>query len=867
MVVQTVDISEQRLMRHISLRDALPPLTEGARATLKHLIEEQGLLEPILRWRGQIVDGYERLAICAELGIEPAFHEIMFQDYGEALRYRIESHAEERHLEPVQLAFLAVGCWEAYAQVSTDRMRSGVKAGDGQTGKTAECLARLFGISTRLVEIVRRVRSLNLPSLSDALRDERISPHSANEICGLPKEVRLEVLDLLLAEKGRTVAEARALVFRKASSAPISSGGGGASGRAFRTVKANSVDMVWINEISAEVQSGTRLAREIPKVLKQGGSLLVVVPFDRSPDPVALLPNSDKFIAEEELEDDDATTEGKRTKPGMVYRGLLSVRMGAATPLAVLWFVKEKHRHRWQVIRNDLDIETLLADLTPKKGSILEYSGRRLIQCASRPGLKYISIASGSLEVGSPNEAFSLVPKEGGRTGQTRTAKAISAGALQSRRSAVEYGPAAEHLLAGTNRRVALVDSAPVERPKIGYTIECVRRALRAKAFRWRDKIDSSFGVLAYSVLTAENSVNVLASLRRNGIPIFKTQRHNGPKIVVGGAAVANLPWLKEIADEVFIGEIDGCKVGKRWTCDPLNSVPVSRQRSSYVELTRGCARSCGFCEYSHLLGGPYREKDIELVKQQIRELRDLGARRFNLLSANWASYGELEELLRFLRQKGDQITNQDCALEDIHRIYPLIADGTVPIVKVGVESFHEPTRRMLGKRVSDERLRGMLRFLIGKCSTVHMYLIHGASGDDYETWFEMLRFIYDLRIKADYPAGVKFTVTPFEPAPGTPMAKAQLASADSERDFAPRWFGALRYFGFSEFDPENPVRMDFGRPPELRRLVYLLKRVSHPAFADALLRAFPAGTEALNTSPESLNITISRLESDFPLF
>ena len=45
-------------------------------ARLVASIGENGLLEPVAVWRGEVIDGRHRLRACAEAGVEPRFSQL-----------------------------------------------------------------------------------------------------------------------------------------------------------------------------------------------------------------------------------------------------------------------------------------------------------------------------------------------------------------------------------------------------------------------------------------------------------------------------------------------------------------------------------------------------------------------------------------------------------------------------------------------------------------------------------------------------------------------------------------------------------------------------------------------------------------------
>lgn len=72
---------------------------------LKEDIKENGLLDPIVMYEGQILDGRNRFRACQETGVEPTFC-----DYGgdQPARYVLSLNLHRRHMTPSQLATVAV---------------------------------------------------------------------------------------------------------------------------------------------------------------------------------------------------------------------------------------------------------------------------------------------------------------------------------------------------------------------------------------------------------------------------------------------------------------------------------------------------------------------------------------------------------------------------------------------------------------------------------------------------------------------------------------------------------------------------------------------------------------------------------------
>ena len=127
----------------------LPQLSDAEYAELRDDIRTRGLLEPILRKDGHVVDGRHRLRACNELGIEPRFDEYEGADIVAEIFSR---NILRRHLTADQRAALIVKLLGAKlsAEAKT-RMKSGVALDpalkSAQGGRTAEKIAAIAKVS------------------------------------------------------------------------------------------------------------------------------------------------------------------------------------------------------------------------------------------------------------------------------------------------------------------------------------------------------------------------------------------------------------------------------------------------------------------------------------------------------------------------------------------------------------------------------------------------------------------------------------------------------------------------------------------------------------------------------------------------
>ena len=88
-----------------ALANLFPDMDENIFAGLVRSIREDGLREPILVWRGDVVDGRHRYRACLEAGVEPEFEYL--PDDADPMSFVIARNILRRQLSPSQLAVIA----------------------------------------------------------------------------------------------------------------------------------------------------------------------------------------------------------------------------------------------------------------------------------------------------------------------------------------------------------------------------------------------------------------------------------------------------------------------------------------------------------------------------------------------------------------------------------------------------------------------------------------------------------------------------------------------------------------------------------------------------------------------------------------
>jgi hypothetical protein len=115
-----------------------PSIPKRDFADLVHSIEKNGLLEPIVLYEDQIVDGRHRQAACKEAGVTPRYvkWEDVKQGFTSLAQWVLSMNIRRRHMSKNQIAaaFLKLNGWEA-RQLAGERQAQGRRQGGKAAGR------------------------------------------------------------------------------------------------------------------------------------------------------------------------------------------------------------------------------------------------------------------------------------------------------------------------------------------------------------------------------------------------------------------------------------------------------------------------------------------------------------------------------------------------------------------------------------------------------------------------------------------------------------------------------------------------------------------------------------------------------------
>ncbi len=150
------------------------PLMQGAEyQALCDDITDHGLHEPILVYEGSILDGRNRHRACIDAGIEPRFRE--WDGNGSAVNMVVSMNLHRRHLNPGQLAFVALEVEKVKAVQAKERQRGGqggvllVSNLTQAKGRARDQAAAMFGVSTGYVQEAKKLNA-EAPDLAEKVK-------------------------------------------------------------------------------------------------------------------------------------------------------------------------------------------------------------------------------------------------------------------------------------------------------------------------------------------------------------------------------------------------------------------------------------------------------------------------------------------------------------------------------------------------------------------------------------------------------------------------------------------------------------------------------------------------------------------------
>jgi hypothetical protein len=160
----------------------LQQLPEEEYRGLEEDIEKRGCLNPIITWKGIIVDGHNRYQICSKLGIEFTIKETHFEDHDEAKLWIIGHQLKRRNLNDFQRGELALRMKSIIAHKAKENQRAGggsVHMKSDKPVNTLDELADIAGISRDSLFKIEKIADKASKEDLERLRCSEVTINSA----------------------------------------------------------------------------------------------------------------------------------------------------------------------------------------------------------------------------------------------------------------------------------------------------------------------------------------------------------------------------------------------------------------------------------------------------------------------------------------------------------------------------------------------------------------------------------------------------------------------------------------------------------------------------------------------------------------
>lgn len=258
------------------------------------------------------------------------------------------------------------------------------------------------------------------------------------------------------------------------------------------------------------------------------------------------------------------------------------------------------------------------------------------------------------------------------------------------------------------------------------------------------------------------------------------------PRIIVGGFNSFNPTIFKKYAHQVCVGDGEtvilpaikgehhpsiytGIEKSVVYNNDDISNndyIYYNEAKIARIEIARGCKYKCSFCQLSALK--KYREVKATSIERALCKVKN---KRTALFAPNKTSHSEYDKITELLKSSGKVDVVPDVRFNDVEKFY---TQGTI---QIGVEGLSERLRYSVGKKLSNDRLREIIKYIIkkgleqGHKPHIHTGFIFDLPGESDDDFREFSGFLDDLQTLENINKFCWFFVfNLFMPSPFTPL-------------------------------------------------------------------------------------------------
>ena len=164
------------------------------------------------------------------------------------------------------------------------------------------------------------------------------------------------------------------------------------------------------------------------------------------------------------------------------------------------------------------------------------------------------------------------------------------------------------------------------------------------------------------------------------------------------------------------------------------------------IDLARGCPNHCTFCWIGHNAPA-YRVRPLEAVLRHARELERF-THRIGLVASAVGAHPQIDEICEGLLARGMKISYSSLRMEEVTpTMIRTLAAGGQKSVTIAPEAGDLRVRRLLGKRISDERIFEIVEQVFGLgAESLKMYFMVGVPTETDAEALEIAAFTEKIR-------------------------------------------------------------------------------------------------------------------------
>ena len=297
-------------------KNLIPPLTVEEYAHLEESILKEGCRDALVLWNGILIDGHSRYEICKKHAIEFDTVDIEFKDRHKVIEWIILNQFGRRNLSAYDRSLLALRLKPIIAEKAKEQQLSTLKQNtvsqisvERKPIDTQKELAKVAGVSHDTIHKVEKIEANAIPEVKEKVISGSISINTASEITSRPQEEQREIIVKsekdIIAEANKIKRErkvkrkkekeqARQEAFQKVIKQPVSDRYKlivGDIAEACQQIENDSIDVIITDPPYPKeyLQLYGILAKEASRVLKPGGSLIVMTGQSYLPEILSLM--------------------------------------------------------------------------------------------------------------------------------------------------------------------------------------------------------------------------------------------------------------------------------------------------------------------------------------------------------------------------------------------------------------------------------------------------------------------------------------------------------------------------------------------------------------------------------------------------